>query len=83
MGWCPMKDFIKKERRKGSYFSFGLENLGQPVPSPSSLQEGKVLKGRALYRGYGIVKIIFTSLVISLILGLYSLEALFSIFFLP
>ena len=72
MGWFTMKDFIKKERRKGSYFSFGLEKLGQPAPSPASLQEGKVLKGRALYRGYGIGKIIFISLVISLILGLDS-----------
>ncbi|AKB45881.1 hypothetical protein MSKOL_0104 [Methanosarcina sp. Kolksee] len=72
MGWCPMEDSIQKERKGGGCYSFGLEKLGQPVHSPASMQEGEVLKGRGLYRGYGIGKIIGTSLVISLILGLYS-----------
>ncbi|AKB83945.1 hypothetical protein MSBR3_3367 [Methanosarcina barkeri 3] len=67
-----MESSTIKEMKDGSCFSFGLEKLGQPAPSPSSFQEGKVLKGRALYRGYGIGKIIFISLVTSLILGLDS-----------
>ncbi len=72
MGWCLIKNFIKKEGKKDGCFSFELEKWGQPVPSPTDLQEGKILKGLALYRGYRIVKIIVTSLIISLILGLYS-----------
>lgn len=67
-----MEDSIKKGGRKDSCFSFELEKWSQQILSPASLQERKVLKGRALYRGYGIEKIIVKSLAISLILGLYS-----------
>lgn len=86
MGWCPMEDSIKKERRKDSYFSFGLEKLGQPVPSPTSLQEGKILKARVNFsRDAGIVKIniillitLFAMIYISMVSNLNSLHILYS-----
>jgi|GEM_PF-5274836 len=44
MGWCPIEDSIKKNGRKDSCFSFELKKWSQQVPSPTSLQEGKILK---------------------------------------
>ncbi|HII02965.1 TPA: DUF1673 family protein [Methanosarcinaceae archaeon] len=78
MGWCPMKNSLRKEKQENYFSSFKLESGSQLAPSPASLQESKALKGRVLYRGYGTVKIIITALVISLILGLCSPAGSFS-----
>lgn len=81
MGWCPMKNSLRKEKQENYFSGFKPESRRWLAPSPASLQESKVLKGRALYRGYGTVKIIVTALVISLILGLCSPVGSFFDFF--
>ncbi len=64
MGWCPMKDSLRKERQEDSYSRFDLKdgNL-QLMPSSASPQEGRVLKAQVVYKGLGIAKILFSMLV--------------------
>jgi hypothetical protein len=70
MGWCPMEDSLKNDRRCNSCFNFELK-WSQQVPSPSNLQEGEILKAHAgLSRDGGIVKITLALLII-LILMIY------------
>ncbi len=64
MGWCPMKDSLRKERQEDFFSGFKSENESfQLMPSPAGLQEGKVLKAQAMYKGLGIAKILFLMLV--------------------
>jgi hypothetical protein len=64
MGWCPMKDSIRKGRQEDSYSGFKSENGSfQLMPFPSGLQESKVIKAQAMYKGLGIAKILFLMLV--------------------
>jgi len=72
IGWCPMKNSLKKERQEKCFSSFKLENGSQLASSPADLQESKVLKAQVLYRGYGIAKIIFSALIIFIILAICS-----------
>ncbi len=72
VGWCPMKNSLRNEKQENCFSSSKMENESQLTPYSAGLQEGKVLKGKFLNKGYGIVKIIITALVISLILGLCS-----------
>jgi len=58
MGWCPMKDSLQKERQENFFSRFKSENGNlQLMSSPKSLQEGRVLKAKVLYKGLGIAKI--------------------------
>ena len=64
MGWCPMKDSLRKGRQEDFISRFKPENKSlQLMPSPAGLQEGKVLKAQVMYKGLGIAKILFSMLV--------------------
>ena len=77
MGWCPMKDSPRKVRKDDFFFWFKSENGNlQLVPSPASLQEGKVLKGHAvLSKDLGIVKITLTLLIILILMIFISVNS--------
>jgi hypothetical protein len=68
MGWCPKKDSLRKGRQEDFFSGFKSENESlQLMPSPMSLQEGRVLKARVMYKGLGIAKIYFTMLLVLLL----------------
>lgn len=66
MGWCPMKDSLRKGRQENFFSDFKSENGNlQLMPSPAGLQEGKVLKAHViLSRDAGIVKTTLALLII-------------------
>jgi Protein of unknown function (DUF1673) len=68
MGWCPKKDSLRKGRQEDFFSDFKSENESlQLMPYPAGLQEGKVLKAQAMYKGLGIAKILFSMLVVLLL----------------
>lgn len=68
MGWCPMKNYLRKEKQENYFFSFKLESGSQIEPSPTGLQEGKVLKGQvSLSRDIGIIRVVFPAMIIFII----------------
>lgn len=65
-----MKNSLQKEIFEDSFSNFEMKNGIHLIPSPSDFQDGKILKTLVLYKGYGIIKIT-VSLLILLILMIY------------
>ena len=71
LGWCPMKDYLKKDGQEGCFPEFKLENRNiQLVPSSLGLHESGILKVRAsLFDGRWILWILiitFFTIIVSL-----------------
>ena len=68
LGWCPMKDYLKKDRQEGCFSEFKLENRNiQLVPSPLDLHESRILKARvSLFDGRWVLIITFFTIIVSL-----------------
>ncbi len=76
MGWCPMKDSLREERREDSFPGFKLETRSiQLSSSPLGLEESRILKAHvSLFPGWGAVIIILFAAVSSFLLWIYSHE---------
>lgn len=71
LGWCPMKDYLKKDGQEGCFPEFKLENRNiQLVPSSLGLHESGILKVRAsLFDGGWVLWILiitFFTIIVSL-----------------
>ena len=87
MGWCPMKDSLRKERQEDFLSGFKSENGNlQLMPSPASPQESRILKARVSIVNSGWILwvsiIAFFTLIVSLLIWTYySPEGSFLILF--
>jgi len=87
MGWCPMKDPLRKGRQEDFFSAFKSENGNlQLGSSPAGLQESRTLKARVNPVGdlWGVIIILiigFFAVIASLLLYLYSPEGSFLIIF--
>ncbi|HII02966.1 TPA: DUF1673 family protein [Methanosarcinaceae archaeon] len=84
MGWCPMKDSFREERKEANFPGFKLETRSiQPVRSTTDSHESRILRARVTFLDFWtIIIIIFaliTSLIISFILWAYIPEDSFLI----
>lgn len=76
MGWCPMKDSFREERKEGFLPGLEWENRSlQLSSSPASLQEGRIFKAQVShFPGWGAIIIILFAAVSSFLLWIYSHE---------
>ncbi len=86
IGWCPMKDSLRKERQEKFLSGFKSENGNhQLMPSPASLQESRTLKARVSLVDSGwvlwLLIIIFSIVIVSFLLWIFSPEGSFLVIF--
>jgi len=83
MGWCPMRDSLRNGNQEHFFSEFKSGNWNiQLIPSPTSLQDSRILKARAsIFGGWWGVIIIALAGVSSMVLRTYSPEGSFLILF--
>jgi hypothetical protein len=77
MGWCPMKDSLRKERQENFFSGFKSKNGNlQLGSSPTGLQESKVLKAHVSFIDgrwiLWVLIIVFFTLIVSLLTWAYN-----------